>query len=249
MRAWHTAALQRRRDAGDHPAGADRAAERVDPAAGLLDQLAADSHVALKRILVVELIGPERVALGQHPLDLGAHRVEQRRRDLPAVARHDEQVGAEGPHRVELLLRESIGRHRRESVALHGADQRQRRTGAAAGELDDAHAGTQGAAGFGAFDHRQRHAVFVRAGRVVVLEFDEHVGAARRDQARQADERRAADRVQDGFGNRRHDHLRTLLEKSESRPQRRHAARRHSAGAITSSEARVAPFTAASGTR
>ena len=57
------ALAQRARHAAQHAAGADRAAERVDAAAGLLQQLAADAGVAVDRVLVVELIGPERVRL------------------------------------------------------------------------------------------------------------------------------------------------------------------------------------------
>ena len=69
-----------------------------------------------------------------------------------------------------------------EVVALHRAHHRQRRTGAAAGELDDAHARPQGATPFGAFDHRERHSVFVRPGRIEVFELDDDVGGSRRDE-------------------------------------------------------------------
>ena len=60
-----------------------------------------------------------------------------------------------------------------ERVALHRADHGQRRARAAAGELDDAHARPKRAARFGAFDHRQRHAILVRPGRVEVLQLDD----------------------------------------------------------------------------
>ena len=115
IRAAQPPAFSARDTPAQHPAGADRAAERVDPAAGLLDQLAADPHVAANRVGVVELIGPERVALGEHPLDLGAHPSNSGGVIFPPSLGDDEQIGAEGAHGIELLLRERIGRHQRRS--------------------------------------------------------------------------------------------------------------------------------------
>jgi hypothetical protein len=115
---------------------------------------------------------------------------------FPPSLATDVQIGAEGAHGVELLFRERIRRDRREAIPLHRAHQRQRRAGAPSGEFDDAHAGTKGAAGFGPFDHRERHAVLVRAGRVVVLQLHHNLGAAGLDDVSQAHHGRRADRVQ-----------------------------------------------------
>ena len=187
------------RDTRQHPRRANRAAERVQRAAGLLRQLAADAHVAGNGVLVVELIGPERAGLLHQAMHLGPHAIEERRRDAAAVARDDDQVAAEGAHRVELLFRKGVGRHRNESIAFHGAHERKRRPGAASREFDHSHARFQRAARLGPFDHRERHSIFVGPCRVVVLELDHDVGAAGLDDAAQADERRVADRVQNRF--------------------------------------------------
>ena len=58
----------------------------------------------------------------------------------------------------------------------------------------------QGAARFGAFDHRQRHPVLVRAGRIEVFELHEHVCAPGRHKTFEAHDRRTANRVQHGIG-------------------------------------------------
>ena len=84
-------------------------------------------------------------------------------------------------------------------VALDRADHRQRRTGAAAGVFDDAHAFAERAALFRAFDHRQRHAVFVGAGRIEVFELDDDVGGAGRHDFAQPQDGRVADGVEDGI--------------------------------------------------
>ena len=60
-------------------------------------------------------------------------------------------------------------------VALDRADERQRRAGAAAGVLDHRLARPQAPGPLGALDHRQRHAVLVRAGRVAALQLDPHL--------------------------------------------------------------------------
>ena len=68
------AGAKRARHAGQHAAGADRAAEHVD-AAGLFEQLATDFGVAVERVGVVELIGPERVGFSRQNRDLLAELV------------------------------------------------------------------------------------------------------------------------------------------------------------------------------
>ena len=63
---------QRPRDAAQHAAGADGAAEHVERSAGLLQQLSPDAGVSVDRIHVVKLIGPERVRLGREDGDLAS---------------------------------------------------------------------------------------------------------------------------------------------------------------------------------
>ena len=70
--------------------------------------------VALQRVVVVELIGEEGARLGLQLGDARAEPIEQRRRHRAAVARHHLDVGAERPHRLDLLAREGVGRERRE---------------------------------------------------------------------------------------------------------------------------------------
>jgi hypothetical protein len=91
-------------------------------------------------------------------------------------------------------------------VAFDRADHRQRRTGAAAGVFDDAHAFAEGAALLRAFDHRQRHAVFVGAGRVEIFELDDDLGGTGRHDLAQPEDRGVADGFEDGInrGWRRH---------------------------------------------
>ena len=84
-------------------------------------------------------------------------------------------------------------------VALDRADHRQGRPGAAAGVFDDPHAFAKGAALFRAVDHRQRHAVLVRAGRIEVFELDVHVGGAGRNDLAQPEDGGAANGMQDGI--------------------------------------------------
>ncbi len=54
------------------------------------------------------------------------------------------------------------------------------------------------AARFRTFNHRERHPILVRAGRVVELELDEHVGCARRHDPAEPDKGPVADGLQDG---------------------------------------------------
>ena len=95
------------RDADQHARRAHRADERID-AADLFDQLAADIGIAIQCVGVVELIGPERVRILCQLGDSGLEAIEQRRRHLSSLARHDLEVGAEGAHRVEFLHREGV---------------------------------------------------------------------------------------------------------------------------------------------
>ena len=80
-------------------------------------------------------------------------------------------------------------------VALDRAHHGQRRSRAAAGVFDDAHAFAQRAAPLGAFDHRQRHSIFIGAGRIEVFELDVDVRGVGRNDLAQPQDRRVADGV------------------------------------------------------
>src|SRR6266576_1324712 len=88
--------------------------------------------------------------------------------------------------------------HDAAAIALHRAYERERDAGAAAGVFDDRHPGFQGAALLRAFDHRERHAILVGTGGIVVLVLDPHVGRTPRHDARQSDEWRVADGSEHG---------------------------------------------------
>src|SRR5829696_8846888 len=87
-------------------------------------------------------------------------------------------------------------------IALDRADHGQRRSGAAAGVLDDAHALAERAALLRAFDHRQRRAVFVGAGRIEVFELDDDIGGPGRHDLAQPQDRGVADGFKDGIDGR-----------------------------------------------
>ena len=67
-----------------------------------------NAHVAVHGILVVKLIGPERIRLGREHRDLFLEPLEQGRRHFPTVARHHSQLGAERLHRQQLFARKRI---------------------------------------------------------------------------------------------------------------------------------------------
>jgi hypothetical protein len=66
-------------------------------------------------------------------------------------------------------------------VSIGGANQGQRRAGAAAGVFDDGIAGTEAAVGFGAGDDGDGHAVLHAAGWVLPLELGQDIGVVGRD--------------------------------------------------------------------
>ena len=94
-----------------------------------------------KLVAIVELIGP--VASGVLGDDACGfdHVAGKLLGHASAVAGEDFEARAEDAHVVELLSGESIGADDVKGVALHGADQRQRDAGAAAGVFDDRDAG------------------------------------------------------------------------------------------------------------
>src|SRR5688572_8768155 len=99
--------LQGIRHTHQHTRRSYRADECVD-AADLLDQFAADASIAIQCVGIVELIGPKGVRVPCQFGDSGLEAIEQCRRNLTSIARHDLEVGTKGPHCVEFLDRESV---------------------------------------------------------------------------------------------------------------------------------------------
>jgi len=98
---------------------------------------------------------------------------------------------------IAFLLAERVGGDDVAAVPLGRAHQRQRGPRAAAGVLDDGVAGLQPTVGLRARDHRQRRAILHAPRGVLPLELDEDLGAARRDDLAEADQRGVADGVED----------------------------------------------------
>ena len=155
-----------------------------------------------------------RVALGQLERDAhGAVRALRRRRldDLRAV----------DPQQPAALLGRVLGHHARERVALELRDHRERDAGVAARRLEQRAPGLELAGGLGRLDHRHRDAVLDRAGRVCALELRVDLDARLRCEARELDERRVADQVEQAGGEaaraaghrRQQDHGRALRDR------------------------------------
>jgi hypothetical protein len=136
------------------------------------------------------------------------------------------ELGPERAHELEAFLREACRDHDLEAVALHAADGRERRPGAAARVLDDGHAGLEQPVPLGPLDHREREPVLHRAGRIRVLQLDPDLAGLGRHHSAQADERRVPDRGENAFARPVHDRgLRGLSGKSTRAPDRRDAPR------------------------
>src|SRR6516165_8924571 len=101
---------QRAADAQEAAGGADIAAESADRrrAGKLIEQLLTEAAVAVHHVGVVELVGGERAGLCG---DLGCpahHGWDQAGRDAIGAG-YQLDLGAERPHRADLLVRERIG--------------------------------------------------------------------------------------------------------------------------------------------
>jgi len=115
---------------------ADVRAEGVQPSLDLVGQLAPEAEVALDHVAVVELVGGVSTGFG-HDLPGARHHPRDQARGDALRAVQELDLGSEGAHGERLLLGERIRRDDPERVALDGTDERERRTGAAAGVLDD----------------------------------------------------------------------------------------------------------------
>ncbi len=117
--------------------------------------------LAFECVGVVGLICPERIRIFCELGDPGLEAVEiagvpsPRRSARPRGRRRRRASCRVSPPRRRPMTTDGTG-------TLHRTDHRQGRTRAAACELDDAHARSQGASPFGAVNHRERHSVLVR---------------------------------------------------------------------------------------
>ena len=112
------------------------------------------------------------------------------------LARGEVEGRAIGEHQPPPLERHRFGHDQDQLVALHRRDHGQADAGVAAGRLDDRAAGLRACpTRFGLLDHRQRDAVLDRAAGIGAFGLDPHLGVG--EQAREADVRRAADRLED----------------------------------------------------
>ena len=121
-----------------------------------------------------------------------------RRHFRPALhGGNDIELGTQRSHQLEALLGEAIGHHDQRAVALRSTDERKRGPGAPAGVLDDSVAGRDQTVALRTLDHRERHAVLHRPGRILVLELQPKLGPIRGPAPVQANQRRVANRPED----------------------------------------------------
>src|ERR1019366_5058434 len=189
--------LQEARDAGDRPRRSHRAHEVRDAAARIAPDLRARGLVVDARVVGVgELVEDPALAFLLHLLGEVARVLDAGR------ARRQDQLGAEGLHRLSPLDAQVLRHDEKHAVAADRRSHRQRDAGVARSRFDERIARLDRAAFLGAADHAQGRPILDRAGRVVALELAENDIAARLvlapRQAYETDHRRVADRVFDG---------------------------------------------------
>ena len=193
-------------DAADRAAGADADHQVIDPAVGLVPDLRAGLLVVglgVRRVVV--LVGlPAVRGLALEPR---RHRVVRARILGLDVGGADDDLGAEGAQRVDLLLRLLVGGGEDAVVALDHRGDRQAHAGVARGALDDRAAGLEPAVALGVLDHLQRHPVLDRVAGVEGLDLGDDLGGDHAPgDAVEPHHRRVADGVEDGVA----DFLRTM---------------------------------------
>ena len=186
--------------ASQRSAGADRADEAVDLAAGLLPDFRAGRIVMRLGIVeIVPLVGK------QHAVRLGlAKLIGQPLGDMLIVVRvgvrqrrHLDQFGAAQPQHVFLFLALGFRNHDQGAVAARAGDDRKTDAGIASGRFHHEAAGLQFAALLGLEDHPFAGAVLHRLARIHELGLAEDGAAGCFGSPRQLDERRIADRFDD----------------------------------------------------
>jgi hypothetical protein len=91
-------------------------------------------------------------------------------------------------HRAQLLASKGIRRDDFEIIAFDSTNESQGGARAATSVFHNGHARAQITPLFGLFNHRQRHAVFIRASRIVIFQLNINVGAVSRNNFLQLDE-------------------------------------------------------------
>ena len=182
--------------AGDRPAGADAGHEVGDAPAGLPPQLGAGRQVVRLRVGVVEvLVGLEGAGdLLRQPVGHAVVGLRRLRRD---GGRRDDDLGAVGAQQVDLLLGHLVRHDRDDAVALQARGDGQARAGVARRRLDDRAAGLELPVALGGLDERHGDAVLDRSARVERLDLGDDLRGQAGAKARQPDERRVADGVED----------------------------------------------------
>ncbi len=192
--------LQHGGDPARRSRGAHAVHEGVDSSPGLAPDLFAQRVIARDAVLVVELVGPVGAGLAAQLTGGLDHVQDQFPGGAAPLARHQRQLRTQRRHVIPLLLAEGIRGDDPDTVALGGADQRQRRARAAARVLDDRVTGPQPAVLLGPRNHRLRHAVLEAAGGVLPLQLHEDVRALGRHDVAQANHRGVADGAEDFHG-------------------------------------------------
>ena len=189
--------LQESPGAAHRPAGAGRAHEVRDAALRLLPDLGARSAVVHLRVHgVVVLVGEDGVVVGRgdgaafHDVVVGVVGRDG--------AGRDDHLGAERAQQPRLFLGHLVGHREHAAVALHRRRDREPHPGVAARGLDDQAAGLEPPLPFGGLDHRETDAVLDRAAGVEELRLRPHRRFHARRHPVQPDQRRPADRLEDG---------------------------------------------------
>src|SRR5436190_11569912 len=115
----------------------------------------------------------------------------------PPVGGGEDDLGAEELQEPDALLARVVRDHDAEGVALAPGDHRKRDAGVAGGRLEDRLVLGEVAGPLRGLDHPLRDAVLQGAGRVLALQLGPELDARLRAEARETDERRVADRVED----------------------------------------------------
>src|SRR5271167_27462 len=188
--------LQRARHTHNHSSGTHAAAKRCQVIPSLFHEFPANSHVSANRVLIIKLVCIKRPRFLRQFFRAPLHPLIKLRRELAVLRRKYLQVPAKKPHRTQLLVRKSVRRNRCKPISLDCAHHRQRRPGTSSRPFHHPHPRTQLAARLRPFNHRQRHPIFVRPGRIVVLQLHQNFRHPRRHNLPQPHHRRIPNRLQ-----------------------------------------------------
>jgi len=183
-------ALQAPADPGEGPAGPETGDE-VRDLGQVPDDLLAGALLVRSRVRGVPVLERHVVAVVAREPSRDLDRAVR-----PLVAGREHDLCAEQLEEPDPLLARVVRDHDGQPVPLAPGDHRQRDPRVARRGLQDRAPRGELARVLGGLDHRLRDPILERAGRVLPLELGPDPNS-RRAQARQADERRVADRVED----------------------------------------------------